>query len=109
MKQVNPPSPTGYAELLAELKGRIRTAQIRAGLAVNHELVMLYWRIGRDILIRQHDLGWGAGAIKQLAGDLRREFPGLKGLSPRNLEYMKQLAESWPDGTIVPQLVAQIP
>jgi len=70
---------------------------------------MLYWRIGRDILIRQHDLGWGAGVIKQLAVDLRREFPGLKGLSPRNLEYMKQLAESWPDGTIVPQLVAQIP
>jgi len=109
MNQGNLPTPTGYAELLAELKERIRTAQVRAGLAVNRELVMLYWQIGRDILTRQHALGWGAGVVQQLADDLRREFPDMKGFSPRNLKYMRQLAESWPDESIVPQLVAQIP
>ncbi len=109
MNQVNPPSPSGYTELLTELKVRIRTAQVRAGLAVNRELVMLYWRIGRDILVRQRTQGWGAGIIQQLAEDQRREFPELKGFSPRNLKYMRQLAESWPDESIVPQLVAQIP
>ncbi len=109
MTQENPPTPAGYPELLAELKERIRTARVRAGLAVNRELVMLYWQIGRDILIRQEALGWGAGVILRLADDLRREFPDIKGFSPRNLKYMRQLAESWPDVSIVPQLVAQIP
>ncbi|NTV03706.1 DUF1016 domain-containing protein [bacterium] len=109
MNQVNPQSPSVYAELLSELKERIRTAQVRAGLAVNRELVLLYWRIGRDILVRQRAQGWGAGVIRQLADDLGRAFPELKGFSPRNLNYMRQLADSWPDESIVPQLVAQIP
>jgi hypothetical protein len=86
MNQENLPTPTGYAELLTELKERIRTAQVRAGLAVNRELVMLYWQIGRDILTRQHALGWGAGGVQQLADDLHREFPDMKGFSPRNLK-----------------------
>ena len=103
------PIPAGYAELLVELKERIRGARIRAGLAVNRELVTLYWHIGREILTRQEEAGWGAKVIQQLADDLRREFPDLKGLAFRNLQYMRKLAESWPDEPIVPQLVAQIP
>ncbi|WP_158752217.1 DUF1016 N-terminal domain-containing protein [Acidobacterium sp. S8] len=51
--------PSGYHELLQEIKGRIRTAQVRAALAVNRELVLLYWSIGRDILARQGTEGWG--------------------------------------------------
>jgi predicted nuclease of restriction endonuclease-like (RecB) superfamily len=109
MNQLDPPTPSGYAELLSELKERIRTAQVRAGLAVNRELVMLYWQIGRDILARQRAQGWGAGVVQQLAGDLRREFPEMKGLSRTNLLYMRKLAEDWPDGAIVQQLVGQIP
>ena len=62
----------GYAELLAELKERIRTAQTRAALAVNSELVWLYWSIGRDILARQEAQGWGARVVERLAEDLRR-------------------------------------
>ncbi len=92
-----------------ELKERIRSARIRAGLAVNRELVMLYWHIGREILTRQEEDGWGAKVIQKLADDLRRAFPDMKGLSFRNFHYMRQLASAWPDGSIVQQLVAQIP
>ncbi|MEZ4653050.1 MAG: PDDEXK nuclease domain-containing protein [Candidatus Eisenbacteria bacterium] len=102
-------TPSDYAAFLGSLKERIRNARVRAALAVNSELILLYWLIGRDILARQAEAGWGAKVIAQLADDLRREFPDMKGLSARNLQYMRQLAESWPDEAIAQQLVAQIP
>ena len=71
---------TGYDELLRDLKRRIEQAQVRAAVAVNRELVLLYWNIGRDILIRQQQQGWGAKVIDRLAADLRREFPEMKGI-----------------------------
>lgn len=101
--------PKGYAELLAALKERIRTAQLRAALAVNHELVLLYWHIGKAIIERQDEQGWGAKVIERIARDLHREFPGMGGLSQRNLKYMRAFAEAYPDGSIVQQLVAQLP
>lgn len=101
--------PDDYAALLGDLKGRIRSAQTRAALAVNRELVLLYWHIGQSILARQAQEGWGAKVIDQLARDLKAEFPELKGFSPRNLKYMQQFAAAWPDEQVVQQLVAQIP
>lgn len=98
-----------YQTLLADLKQRIRTAQVRAALAVNRELVLLYWGIGKEILTRQDQEGWGAKVIDRLAKDLRAEFPGQQGLSPRNLKYMRALAEAWPEEAIVQQVAAQIP
>ena len=80
------PPPEGYADWLADLKGRIHTAQQRATLAVNRELVLLYWQIGRDILARQAAQGWGAKVIERLAHDLRAAFPEMKGFSPCNLQ-----------------------
>ncbi|RYF80840.1 MAG: DUF1016 domain-containing protein [Comamonadaceae bacterium] len=103
------PPPTGYADWLAELKGRIHTAQQRATLAVNRELVLLYWQIGRDILARQAAQGWGAKVIERLAHDLRAAFPDMKGFSPRNLKYMRAFAEAWPDEAFVQQAVARLP
>ncbi len=103
------PLPAGYAELLEDLKARIRQAQVRAALSVNRELVLLYWHIGREILQRQQQEGWGAKVIDRLALDLRREFPEMKGFSPRNLKYMRAFAEAWPDEQIVQQAAAQIP
>ena len=97
-----------YRGFLESIKKRVRTAQTRAALAVNHELVMLYWEIGRDILARQADLGWGAKVIDQLSRDLRRAFPEMKGLSPRNLKYMRAFAEAWPEREIVQEVLAQI-
>jgi len=101
--------PEGYARFLSELRSRVQAARTRAVMAVQSELVLLYWSIGRDILERQERLGWGAGVIEQLAADLRREFPDSKGFSGRNLLYMRRFAEVWPTRPIVQQLVAQLP
>jgi len=101
--------PSGYAAWLAELKTRIHTAQQRAALAVNRELVLLYWQIGRDILERQAKQGWGAKVIERLAHDLRTAFPDMKGFSRANLMYMRAFAEAWLDAEIVQQAVGQLP
>jgi predicted nuclease of restriction endonuclease-like (RecB) superfamily len=103
------PPPEGYADWLADLKTRIHSAQQRAALAVNRELVTLYWQIGRDILARQAEQGWGAKVIDRLAHDLRTAFPEMKGFSHANLMYMRAFAEAWPDGQIVQQAVGQLP
>jgi predicted nuclease of restriction endonuclease-like (RecB) superfamily len=101
-------SPQGYEAFLGELKERIRTAQLRASIAVNRELVLLYWQTGRDILARQKEHGWGAKVIDRLSHDLHREFPGVEGFSPRNLKYMRTFAQSWPEESIVQEALAQI-
>ena len=102
-------APAGYADWLADLKGRIQQAQQRAARAVNRELVLLYWQIGQDILARQAAQGWGAKVIERLAHDLRAAFPDMKGFSPRNLKYMRAFAEAWPDAEFVQGALAQLP
>jgi predicted nuclease of restriction endonuclease-like (RecB) superfamily len=108
-----PPSlttpPDGYSDWLTDLKKRIHHAQQRASLAVNQELVLLYWQIGQDILQRQAAQGWGAKVIDRLAHDLRTAFPDMKGFSPRNLKYMRAFAEAWPDSEFVQGVLAQLP
>ncbi len=99
----------GYRELLEELKKRVRTAQVRAAVSANRELVLLYWELGHQISARMAEHGWGAKIIDQLAGDLRHAFPEMKGFSPRNLRYMRTFAETWPDRGILQQGVAKIP
>jgi predicted nuclease of restriction endonuclease-like (RecB) superfamily len=77
-------------------------------LAVNRELVLLYWQIGRDILARQQQQGWGAKVIDSLAKDLQREFPEMKGFSSRNLKYMRAFAQSYADEQMVQEVLAQV-
>ncbi len=84
-----------YAELLAGIKARVRSARLRAAAAVNSELVLLYWNVGRDILKRQREQGWGAKVVDRLSGDLMREFPGMRGFSPRNLNYSSASKVGW--------------
>ncbi|WP_146195942.1 DUF1016 N-terminal domain-containing protein, partial [Nostoc commune] len=98
-----------YDNFLRSLKERIRSAQVRAALSVNRELILLYWQIGRDILLQQQQQGWGAKVIERLARDLKQAFPEMKGFSARNLNYMRAFAEAYPDEQIVQQLVALIP
>lgn len=100
--------PSGYDGLLHDLKVRVQQAQVRAVLSVNRELILLYWQIGREILDRQRAQGWGAKVIDRLATDLRREFPEMKGFSARNLKYMREFAETYPDLSIVQTASAQI-
>lgn len=101
--------PPGYAGLLADLKRRIAGERLRVALSANVAMVLLYWDIGRAILDRQAKEGWGAKVIDRLSSDLREAFPDMKGLSPRNLKYMRAFAEAWPDKPIVQRLAAQIP
>jgi predicted nuclease of restriction endonuclease-like (RecB) superfamily len=103
------PRPPGYAEWLTDLKARIHAAQQRAALAVNRELLLLYWELGRDILARQVQAGWGAGIVDQVSRDLRTTFPDLKGFSRTNLLYMRAFAEAWSGPEIVQQAVGQLP
>jgi predicted nuclease of restriction endonuclease-like (RecB) superfamily len=101
--------PSGYQEFLQDQKGRIRAAQVQAAFAVNRELILLYWSIGRDLSQRFAAEEWGGKIIDRLAQDLQSEFPGVEGFSPRNLRYMRSLAEAWPEEEILQQLVAKLP
>jgi predicted nuclease of restriction endonuclease-like (RecB) superfamily len=103
------PLPADYGEWLASLKSRIQGARQRALLSANAEQIRLYHDIGRDILERQSREGWGAKVIDQLSSDLRAAFPGMKGLSSRNLHYMRLFAEHCPDRQFVQQTAAQLP
>ncbi|MCL4154325.1 UNVERIFIED_CONTAM: hypothetical protein GTU68_052501 [Idotea baltica] len=101
--------PDDYPALLDELKKQIKSAQIKAALSVNKELILLYWNIGKEILNRQEKQGWGSKIIEKLSKDLRMAFPESKGYSTRNLKYMRAFAEAWPDKEFVHQVGAQIP
>jgi predicted nuclease of restriction endonuclease-like (RecB) superfamily len=101
---------TEYAGLLADIKTRIQAAQTRAVLAVNAELIRLYWEIGRLLDERQAAEGWGAAVIPRLAGDIHNELPEVKGFSERNLKRMLAFFRAYPDsGALVPQAVAPVP
>lgn len=103
------PLPDNYIPWLNDLKSRIHTAQQRATLAVNRELILLYWHVGRDIAIRQAEQGWGAKVIDRLAQDLRAAFPEMKGFSRANLMYMRAFSQAWSEAEIVQQPVGQLP
>lgn len=105
----NLPLPEGYDELLNGLKTRVQRARISAGLAVNRELVILYWQIGKDIIAQQQNQGWGAKVIERLAADLQHAFPEMKGFSRTNLLYMRAFAGAYPEEEFVQQVVGQIP
>lgn len=102
-------SEQSYQDWLNQLKIQIRSSQQRAILAVNQELVLLYWQIGQNILQRQDQQGWGAKVVDRLSKDLSAEFPEIKGFSTRNLKYMRKFAEAWQDKQIVQQAVALLP
>ncbi len=93
-KNASLPMPD-YAQLLLDVKERVRAAQYAALKAVNRELVGLYWDIGRMIVERQEGATWGKAIVQQLAGDLQREFPGVSGFSASNLWRMKSFFESY--------------
>jgi predicted nuclease of restriction endonuclease-like (RecB) superfamily len=102
-------SNSNYATFLNELKQRIRLAQVKAALAVNRELILLYWQIGREILLKQKVEGWGTKVIDRLAKDLKEEFPDMTGFSRSNLKYMRAFAEAYPEDQFGQQAVDQIP
>lgn len=102
--------PVGLVELVEQIKERVHTSRLRAARAVNTELVLMYWQIGRDINERIAAEGWGAKVVDTIAARLRAEFPGQRGWSLRNLRYMRDFARLWSDETsILQQPVAKLP
>lgn len=102
--------PAGNAELLADLKARVRATQFRAARATNTEVLRLCWSVGREILDRQREAGWGGQVINRLSADLRRELPDQRGWSPSNLKNMRRIAEVWPTvGELGQQAVGRLP
>lgn len=98
-----------YAAWLGEMKSRIRSARLSAARSVNRDLVLLYWDIGRGIVEKQEELGWGESVIDRLSRDLRRAFPETKGFSSRNLRDMKRLFSAYANARIWQQAVAELP
>ncbi len=100
--------PEDYAIVLGEIKERIQTERLRVVMTANAAMVILYWDIGRAILKRQEHEGWGAKVIDRLSVDLREAFPDMRGLSPRNLKYMRSFAVAWTNRQFVQEVLAQI-
>ena len=101
--------PEGYAEFLRDIKARIQSSQSSTALAVNRELLALYWEIGRAIVEHQEAAGWGKNVVEALSHDLKREFPGTTGFSARNLWDMRRFYAAYRDDPNLRQLVAGIP
>ena len=99
----------GYREFLTQLKQQIRSAQSKAALSVNRELIKLYWEIGKSIVERQIQAEWGTAVIERLSQDLRLEFPENTGFSARNLWNMRKFYQIYREHPILHQLVAEIP
>ena len=97
------PPPAGYGQLLTDLQQQVRSSKAAAHRAVNAEMLALYRTIGRTLLERTRD-GWSAEVVDRMGADLRAEFPGMKGLSHTNLDYMRRFAEAWPDPAVAPAL-----
>lgn len=122
IRRSSPTLPTGYGKVLQGIKERVRSAQLKASLSVNRELVVLYWDIGRRIVERQTQERWGSAVIERLASDLQGEFPGMKGFSANNIWRMRAFYLAYSQSpailarpvqeigdTTVPRPVADIP
>lgn len=98
-------SLSDYTQFIKSLKEKVRSAQVRASLSVNRELIRLYWEIGKDVVERQERDGWGTKAIERVARDLQNEFPGIEGFSRTNLFRMRAFYLAY---KLVPQPVGQL-
>lgn len=102
------PDSNDYQHFLIDVKNRIRSAQYEAMKAVNHEMIRLYWDIGKQITDKQKELGWGKSVVETLSKDLQNEFPGIQGFGSRNIWYMQQFFSEYQGNEILQPLVAEI-
>ena len=98
-----------YIHFLNDIKNRLKTAQIRAALAANKEQIKFYWQLGTDLIEKQKTFKWGEHFLEKFSHDMRQAFPEMQGFSKRNLQRMRQFATIYPDLSIAPQAVAQLP
>ena len=101
--------PTTYLQVLETLKTRIRQSRMKAASAANRHLIELYWHIGKVIVERQRNEGWGKSVVERLAVDLHQAFPDMGGLSPRNIWRMRAFHLAYTeDAQKLPRPVAEI-
>jgi predicted nuclease of restriction endonuclease-like (RecB) superfamily len=98
-----------YLRFVAELKARIQSARISAARAVNRDLILLYWDIGRAIVEKQEQMGWGDSVVEMLGRDLQEAFPAMRGFSPSNLWRMRQFFEAHADPRFLAQAARELP
>ncbi len=98
-----------YLQFIEEINNEIQKQRIIVVMNANSSMIRLYWNIGRAILKKQEEEGWGAKVIERMAKDLKETFPEMSGFSPRNIKYMRKFAQCWLDYEIVQQVAAQIP
>ncbi|STX27534.1 Putative cytoplasmic protein [Legionella beliardensis] len=98
-----------YKHFLTDIKTRLQTAQIRAALAANSELIKFYWELGTDLIEKQKSHQWGSHFLEQFSHDMRQAFPEMQGFSKRNLEYMRRFAQLYPYIEFTKQPVSQLP
>jgi predicted nuclease of restriction endonuclease-like (RecB) superfamily len=101
--------PPSYDRVLIDLKQRIQSTQLKAAVAINRELTLLYWYIGQQLSLRHQQERWGTKIIDRLAQDLKQEFPNINGFSSRNLRYMRAFAEAYPEEVMLQRSVATLP
>lgn len=113
MRAINFIKGEDYKDWLARIKSKIRSAQLKAAVKVNSEMLLFYWELGADIIAKQAHSRWGEGFLVQLSKDLMSEFPNMKGFSLSNLKYIKQWYLFYLDGKIIGQQpvgqITQIP
>lgn len=97
-----------YRRFIDDLKSRVLSARISAARAINRDLTLLYWDIGRAIVEKQQVLGWGESVVEIVAADLRRAFPKMTGFSPRNVWDMRRFFQEYTSPEFLSQTVREI-
>ena len=97
-----------YRQFIEDLKARVTAARISAARAVNRDLILLYWDIGRAIVEKQQTFGWGESVVEMVSADLQRAFPGMTGFSSRNVWYMRRFYEAYTDSELLAQVAREI-
>lgn len=97
-----------YRQFIEDLKTRVISARISAARAVNRDLILLYWDIGRGIVEKQQGVGWGESVVEMVSADLRRAFPAMRGFSPFNLWRMRQLYLEYSASEFLAQAVPEL-
>lgn len=94
---------SSYKNWILDLKQKIKSAQLKAALAVNAEMILLYWDIGKEIVEKQNNFSWGSKVIEMMAKDLKRELPDTNGFSRSNLFSMRKFYLFYKDSELVQQ------
>lgn len=100
---------TDYKDFIEKIKENIKSQRYQIVRQANANMICMYWQIGKMIVQKQKEEGWGTKVIDRISFDLKKAFPDMKGFSTRNIKYMQKLAITWENEIIVQQLVAQLP